>query len=80
MSVCEYYDPEKGRVQNRNYIVYLQHKAAELERELEQTMDHDSLDSKETEQEKAKSPEQPTPASPSASGDPRYLINANESH
>lgn len=52
-SACEYYDKEKGRVFNRKYIVYLQHKVRELEDELEMAAGKDLSASKETESEDA---------------------------
>jgi hypothetical protein len=67
-------------VLNRNYIFYLQHKVAELEEELEQTTDQDSLDFVEAGHEKAKSREVPAPASPAAIGDLRDLLNVDDSH
>ena len=40
--MCEYYDSSKGHNVNRNYVVYLQHKARELELELEKVENEDS--------------------------------------
>lgn len=34
-SVCEYWDPAKGRNVNRDYVVYLQHRVRALETQLE---------------------------------------------
>jgi hypothetical protein len=72
MSTCEYYDRRIGQVRNRNYIVHLQQKVAELENQLKQTADLDPLDS---EGPKAKGSELPAPASPSTTGDSRHLVN-----
>jgi hypothetical protein len=43
-STCEYYDSSKGRVLNRNYVIYLQHKVKELEEELEREESGDTAD------------------------------------
>lgn len=47
--MCEYYDVRQGRVLNRNYIIYLQHKIRELEGDLEREIDHDLDATKKTE-------------------------------
>ncbi|KAK5019759.1 hypothetical protein LTR16_000265 [Cryomyces antarcticus] len=36
-SVCEYYDPARGTNINRNYVIWLQHRARALEEQLEHT-------------------------------------------
>lgn len=46
-STCEYYDPQKGQVIKRNYIVYLQHKILALEDELERAASHNLSASRE---------------------------------
>ncbi|TKA24999.1 hypothetical protein B0A50_06097 [Salinomyces thailandicus] len=43
-STCEYYDSSKGHNVNRNYVVYLQHKVNELEKELEKVENEDSAE------------------------------------
>ncbi|KAK3700952.1 hypothetical protein LTR37_015658 [Vermiconidia calcicola] len=43
-STCEYYDSNKDRNVNRNYVVYLQHKLRELEEELERVENEDSAE------------------------------------
>ena len=60
--MCEYYDNRKGRVLNRNYIIYLQHKVRELEEELERETDHDLDAFKETENQAVDAAALVTPA------------------
>jgi 50S ribosomal subunit-associated GTPase HflX len=47
--LCEYYDNEKGRILNRNYILFLQDKVRALTDELEKVAAKDLSASKETE-------------------------------
>ncbi|KAK5108581.1 hypothetical protein LTR62_008157 [Meristemomyces frigidus] len=47
-ATCEYFDSNKGRNVNRNYVVYLQHKVRELEQELEKVENEDGGDDPDT--------------------------------